>query len=62
MDGVVREVNVRMLGKGLNLVNTVDREWKISQLLLRMIVLSWPNWRINCVSWWKNLDECVGGI
>ena len=33
MDGVVREVNVRMLGKGFSLVNTDNGEWKINQLL-----------------------------
>ena len=33
MDGVVREVNVRMLGKELSLVNDGDREWKMNQLL-----------------------------
>ncbi len=33
MDGVVREVNVRMLGKGLSLVNADSREWNLSQLL-----------------------------
>ena len=34
MDGVVREVNVRMLGASFSLVNSDDREWKINQLLL----------------------------
>ena len=33
MDGVVREVNARMLGMGLSLVNSDDREWKINHLL-----------------------------
>ncbi len=33
MDGVVREVNARMLGTGLNLVNADSREWNLSQLL-----------------------------
>ncbi len=33
MDGVVREVNARMLGRGLSLVNADGRERKLSQLL-----------------------------
>ncbi len=33
MDGVVREVNARMLGRGLSLVNSDGREWNLSQLL-----------------------------
>ncbi len=33
MDGVVREVHARMLGRGLSLVNTDGREWNLSQLL-----------------------------
>ncbi len=32
-DGVVREVNTRMLGKGLSLVNANGREWNLTQLL-----------------------------
>ena len=34
MDGVVREVNVRILGRSLSLVNADDSKWKINQLLL----------------------------
>ena len=30
---MVREVNARMLGSDMSLVNTDDREWKINQLL-----------------------------
>ncbi len=33
MDGVVREVNARMLGTGLSLVNNDGREWNLSQML-----------------------------
>ncbi len=33
MDGVVREVYARMLGRGLNLVSADGREWNLSQLL-----------------------------
>ncbi len=33
MDGVVREVNARMLGRGLSLVNADGREWNPGQLL-----------------------------
>ncbi len=33
MDGVVREVHARMLGRGLSLVNADGREWNLSQLL-----------------------------
>ncbi len=33
IDGVVREVNARMLGRGLSLVKAVGREWSLSQLL-----------------------------
>ena len=33
MDGVVREVNMRVLGQGLNLVSAGGREWKLNQLL-----------------------------
>ena len=33
MDGVVREVNARMLGRGLGLVGADGREWNLNQLL-----------------------------
>ncbi len=33
MDGVVREVNARMLGRGLILVYADGREWNLNQLL-----------------------------
>ena len=33
MDGVVREVNARMLGRGLSLVGENGREWRLNQLL-----------------------------
>ena len=32
MDGVVREINARKLGRDHSLVNSDDREWKISQI------------------------------
>ena len=32
-DGVVREVNMRVLGRGLSLVGAEGREWKVNQLL-----------------------------
>ena len=34
MDGVVREVNARMLGKGLELLNVNGDRFEINQLLL----------------------------
>ena len=33
IDGVVREVNVRVLGRGLKLVDGNDNEWELNQLL-----------------------------
>ncbi|WP_435331133.1 reverse transcriptase domain-containing protein, partial [Klebsiella pneumoniae] len=33
MDGVVREVDARMLGRGLRLVNADGGEWSLNQLL-----------------------------
>ncbi len=33
VDGVVREVNARMLSRGLSLVNVDSRGWNLSQLL-----------------------------
>ena len=33
IDGVVREVNARVLGRGLKLVNGNDNEWELNQLL-----------------------------
>ena len=33
IDGVVREVNARVLGRGLKLVNGNDKEWELNQLL-----------------------------
>ena len=33
MDGVVREVNARVLGRGLKLVDGNDNEWEMNQLL-----------------------------
>ena len=34
MDGVVREVNVRMFGRGFSLVNADDSEWKIIVIVM----------------------------
>ena len=34
IDGVVREVNARVLGRGLKLVNGNDNEWELNQLLV----------------------------
>ncbi len=34
MDGVVTEVNARVLGRGLNLQNAEVREWHLNQLML----------------------------
>ncbi len=33
MDGVPREVNVRVLYRGLNLLSDDGREWNVNQLL-----------------------------
>ena len=33
IDGVVREVNARVLGRGLKLVGGNDNEWELNQLL-----------------------------
>ena len=33
IDGVVREVNARVLGRGLKLVDGADNEWELNQLL-----------------------------
>ena len=33
VDGVVREVNGQVLGRGLNLVGGNDNEWELNQLL-----------------------------
>ena len=33
IDGVVREVNARVLGRGLKLVDGNDSEWELNQLL-----------------------------
>ena len=33
MDGVVREVNARVMGRGLRLPNRNEREWELNQLL-----------------------------
>ena len=33
IDGVVREVNARVLGRGLKLVDGNDNEWELNQLL-----------------------------
>ncbi len=42
MDGVVREVNARMLGRSLSLTNGDDREWNLSQLLFADDRHWWP--------------------
>ena len=33
IDGVVREVNTRVLGRGLKLIDGNDNEWELNQLL-----------------------------
>ena len=33
IDGVIREVNARVLGRGLKLVDGNDNEWELNQLL-----------------------------
>ena len=50
IDGVVREVNARVLGRGLKLVDGTDNEWELNQLLLRMILWWWQTLRENCAS------------
>ena len=41
IDGVVREVNARVLGRGLKRVDGNDNEWELNQLLLWMILWWW---------------------
>ena len=38
MDGVVREVNVKVLGKGLELLSVNGRRFEIDQLLFAVLV------------------------
>ena len=46
IDGVVREVNARVLGRGLKLVDGNDNEWELNQL--RMILWWWQTERKLC--------------
>ena len=37
IDGVVREVNARVLGRGLKLVDGTDNEWELNQLVCQLV-------------------------
>ena len=37
IDGVVREVNARVLGRGLELIDASENAWQLNQLLFAMI-------------------------
>ena len=37
IDGVVREVNARALGRGLKLVDGKDNEWELNQMLFLFV-------------------------
>ena len=51
MDGVVREVNVRVLGKGLELLSANGGRFEINQLLFEDHRALWlTRWR-SCVDW-----------
>ena len=51
MDGVVREVNARVLGKGLELLS-VNGDWfEINRLLLQVIQHQWLFQSRSCVDW-----------
>ena len=53
MDGVVREVNVRVLGKGLELLSANGGRFEINQLLFAFgtTVTAWLTQRRSCVNW-----------
>ena len=53
MDGVVREVNVRVLGRGLQLLSANGGRFEINQLLFAE-----TRWR-SCVYWLVSLVEYV---
>ena len=50
IDGVVREVNTRVLGRGLKLVDGNDNEWELNQCCLQMILWWWQTLRESCAS------------
>ena len=50
IDGVVREVNARVLGRGLKLIDGNDNEWELNQLLFGMILWWWQTLRESCAS------------
>ena len=51
VDGVVEEVNVIILDRGLNLVNADDREWNLSPLLFADDTALVANSEKNCTGW-----------
>ncbi len=60
MDGVVREVNARMLGRGLSLVNADGREWNLDQLLFADDTALVADSEARLTRWWS-LEGCVKG-
>ena len=50
MDGEVREVNVRVLGKGLELLSANGGRFEINQLLFVDDTAQWLTQR-SCVDW-----------
>ena len=51
MDGVVQEVNVRVLGRILKLVGEHVERFQITQNCFAMTQHSWLTHRISCVDW-----------
>ena len=51
MDGVVREVNVRMLGKGLELLSANGGRFEIHQLLFADDTALVLTQRRSCIDW-----------
>ena len=51
MDGVVREVNVRVLGKGLELLSANGGRFEINQLLFADHTALMADSRRSCVDW-----------
>ena len=52
MDGVVREVNIRELGKGMELLSANGGRFEINQLLLADdTAYSYTTQRRSCVDW-----------
>ena len=61
MDGVVGEVSVSVMGRGLDLLGANGQSWQLRQLLLADDTALVADSEEKFVGLWRSLVECVIG-